>query len=336
MKWTDQLSHRVKLRDLHVLIAVAHAGSISRAAERLAISHPVVSRTISDLEHTLGVRLFDRSSRGVEPTMYGRAFLDCGISIFDELRLGVQRLESLSDPYSGEVRIGSYDAMMASFIPAVIDRLARKHPNMVFHTIQGNNRSLYAELRERKVDLIITRKVQATAEWDLATEDLFPDPLFVVTGPRNRWISRRKINLSELINEPWIMPVPESAIEMLIGQSFQSCGLEMPRSTVTSNSIPLRNRLLASGRYLAVMPRSILHFGAQETRVTILPVTLPRISQSVELVTLKNRTLSPATALFIESAREIAKSVATSSNSTVRGKIARGPDRALNPTGIGR
>ena len=73
MQWTDRVGRRVKLRDLHVLLAVANSGSISRAAERLAISHPVVSRTISDPEHTLGVRLFDRSSHGVEPTMHGRA-----------------------------------------------------------------------------------------------------------------------------------------------------------------------------------------------------------------------------------------------------------------------
>src|SRR5262245_10392468 len=82
MQWTERVGRRVKLRDLHVLLAVANSGSIARAAEHLAISHPVVSRTISDLEHALGVRLFDRRSHGVEPTMYGRAFLDCGIAVF--------------------------------------------------------------------------------------------------------------------------------------------------------------------------------------------------------------------------------------------------------------
>src|SRR6266700_5116963 len=117
MQWPDRIQSRVKLRALHVLVAVANSGSISRAAERLAISHPVVSRTISDLEHTLGVRLFDRSSHGVEPTMYGRAFLDCGIAVFDDLRRGVQRIEFLSDPTLGEVRIGGSEHLMAGFVP---------------------------------------------------------------------------------------------------------------------------------------------------------------------------------------------------------------------------
>src|SRR5437660_9352432 len=177
MQWTDRVGRRVKLRDLHVLLAVANSGSISRAAERLAISHPVVSRTISDLEQTLGVRLFDRSSHGVEPTMYGRAFLDCGVVIFDELRRGMQRIEFLSDPTSGEIRIGSYDAMMAGFIPAIIDQLARKHPKMTFQSIQGDYQFLRAALRERKVDAIISRRTEAIAEVDLLIEVLFRDPL---------------------------------------------------------------------------------------------------------------------------------------------------------------
>jgi len=78
VEWTDRIGRRVKLRDLHVLLAVAQSGSMARAAERLAISKPVISKTISDLEHALGVRLLDRTSVGVEPTAYGRAFLNCG------------------------------------------------------------------------------------------------------------------------------------------------------------------------------------------------------------------------------------------------------------------
>src|SRR5262245_42991830 len=123
MKWTDRIGRRVKLRDLHILIAVAQWGSISRAAERLAISHPVVSRTLADLEYSLGDRLFDRSSQAMEPTMFGRAFLDCSVAVFDDWRRGVEQVEFLTDPGMGEVRIGGSEPMMAGFIPAIIDRL---------------------------------------------------------------------------------------------------------------------------------------------------------------------------------------------------------------------
>src|SRR5215467_398113 len=106
MQWSDRIGRRVKLRDLHILLAVAQTGSMIRAADSLAISQPVISKTISDLEHALGVRLLDRTAQGVEPTAYGRAFIDCGTAVFDELRRGVHRIEFLSDPTLGQLRIG--------------------------------------------------------------------------------------------------------------------------------------------------------------------------------------------------------------------------------------
>jgi DNA-binding transcriptional LysR family regulator len=71
MDWSDRIGRRIKLRDLHVVLAVAESGSMTKASQKLAISHPVASKTISDLEHMLGVKLFDRTSQGVEVTSYG-------------------------------------------------------------------------------------------------------------------------------------------------------------------------------------------------------------------------------------------------------------------------
>src|SRR5262245_65223608 len=85
----DRIERRLKLHDVRVLISVVQAGSMHKAAERLATSQPAVSRAISDLEHALGVRLLDRSPQGIEPTQYGRAIIRHGLAVFDELRQGV-------------------------------------------------------------------------------------------------------------------------------------------------------------------------------------------------------------------------------------------------------
>src|SRR4051812_50137947 len=98
---------RLKLRQLEILLAVADTGSMAKAATRLAISQPGISRAVADAEHTLGVPLFDRSTRGVEPTQYGRALLKRGIAAFDEIDQGVKDIEFLADPTVGEVRIGT-------------------------------------------------------------------------------------------------------------------------------------------------------------------------------------------------------------------------------------
>ena len=105
MDWSDRVGHRIQLRDLHVLMAIADTGSMAKAAAKLGISHPAISKTISEIEGTLGVRLFDRNSQGVELTAHGEVLLRCGINVFDEMQQGLRSLEHLSDPNSGEVRL---------------------------------------------------------------------------------------------------------------------------------------------------------------------------------------------------------------------------------------
>src|SRR5262245_387439 len=105
MPWDDRTKRRLKLRDLETLMAVVEAGSMGKAAQRLKLFQPAISKSIADLEAALGVRLLDRSRRGVEPTPYGLALIRRGVSAFDELKLGVQEIEFLADPAAGELRI---------------------------------------------------------------------------------------------------------------------------------------------------------------------------------------------------------------------------------------
>ena len=94
----DHTGLRLKLHDLHVLMTVVQAGSMSKAATLLNTTQPAVSRSIAVLERTIGVRLLERNSYGVEPTDCGRALLDGGVAAFDELRQAARNIEFLADP----------------------------------------------------------------------------------------------------------------------------------------------------------------------------------------------------------------------------------------------
>src|SRR4051794_25302084 len=123
MQMSDRIGRRMKLHDLHVLMAVAQAGSMNKAAALLNTGQSAISRSIAALEHTVGVRLVERTPRGVEPTKCGRALLDGGAAVFDDLRQAVNNIEFLSVPTAGEVRIGCPPLLAASFVSTVIDRL---------------------------------------------------------------------------------------------------------------------------------------------------------------------------------------------------------------------
>ncbi len=158
---SDRIGLRMKLHDLHVLIAVVQAGSMGKAAAHLNTTQPAVSRSIAELERTVGVRLLVRNNQGVAPTEYGRALLDGGVAAFDDLRQAVKNIEFLADPMAGEIRIGCTPILAASFVSAVVDRLSRRYPRIVFHFMTAYLEPLRRELSERNVDLLIVRRFAA-------------------------------------------------------------------------------------------------------------------------------------------------------------------------------
>jgi DNA-binding transcriptional LysR family regulator len=171
---------RLKLRELRILLVVTQAGSMARAAKELAISQPAVSRAIADMEDTLGVPLFDRSSRGIEPTQYGHALLKRGVAVFDELKQGVQDIAYLSNPETGELRIGSSSSLSEGIVLAVVNQLSRKYPRVVFHVVPGGALALYDHLRARRIELGFARLRGIVTEDDVDAEILFEEPLVVV------------------------------------------------------------------------------------------------------------------------------------------------------------
>ena len=155
-RWNDRIGRRLKLHDLHIFMTVADTGSMGKAAAILSISQPSVSKAIAELEHTMGVRLLDRTPTGVEVTAYGRALVRRGIEAFDELRQGIKDLELLSDPMAGEVQIGCPEAIACGLLQAILARFSRDYPRVVLSVYAANNMQLqFPLLRHRKVDFLI-------------------------------------------------------------------------------------------------------------------------------------------------------------------------------------
>lgn len=323
MDWPERIGRRIKLRDLHVLLAVVQSGSIAKAAEQLAISQPVVSKVVADLERVLGVRLLDRDRHGAEATIYGTALLKRGIAAFDELKQGVKEIEFLKGASGGELRLGASGVMAEGLLPAILNRLRRDHPLLRVDITQAfAGLPLYRELRDRNVDLIVGRMTLPLEDDDLEAEVLFNDPLLVVVGPHNPLLRRRKLELHQLIDEPWILP-QAGAARTVIEETFAACQLRLPQPTVVSSSLALHEAMLATDPLLAIWPASVLLWGARRHAVRALRVTLPDLPRPVGIVTLKRRTISPLAQLFIDSAREVARSIQDRSRKRARWRVVR-------------
>jgi DNA-binding transcriptional LysR family regulator len=304
MKWDDRIGRRIKLHDLHVLMTVVELGGMGKAAERLHVSQPSVSKAIADLEYQLGVRLLERSPRGVEITDYGRVLLTRSMGAFDELRQGVKDIETLSDPTIGEVRVGCPEAIAAGFLAAVIERFTKEYPRATVTVNPADHVSQeFGQLRDRRVDCLIGRIPASDLDDDILAEPLYNDRLYIVAGRNSVWARRRKIILSDLLQEPWIL-TPSMHGTLLDG--FRANGLARPNVTVRAYSTQQSIHLITTDRFISALSGSVLRFGTNGRVLKKLPVDFPMQTWAVGAMRLKGRNLAATAQLFMDFIRRSA------------------------------
>jgi DNA-binding transcriptional LysR family regulator len=306
-EWENRIGRRLKLRDLHILSVVVRWGSMAKAAAQLDTSQSVVSEAIANLENALGVQLLDRSPRGIAPTLYATALLKRGHVVFDELREGIKDIEALAGQASGDVRIACPEFLAAGFMTDAIDGFSRRHPDIVCHVAEADVSTLeFRQVQERGADLMVTRVPNAFADDELDVEVLFDDPHLVVAGAKSPWAGRRSLKLADLAGEAWIIP-PSLIVSAILKEAFEKERLMPPSAKVVTSFILMRNHLLATGRFVTVLPQSALHYNAKQWSLRALPVKLRVTPQPIAIVKLKNRTVSPAVQLFIDHLRTAAR-----------------------------
>jgi DNA-binding transcriptional LysR family regulator len=137
---------------------------------------------------------------------------------------------------------------------------------------------------------------------------LFDEPNVVVAGSESRWARRRNLTLADLIDEPWVLAQPGSLARSLHDETFRRSGLEPPSATVLTVSLHLYMRLLGTGRWLGLVPASVMRFDGKQMHLKVLPVKVSSPPAPVGFITVKDRTLTPLEERFIECARKVANS----------------------------
>jgi DNA-binding transcriptional LysR family regulator len=163
------------------------------------------------------------------------------------------------------------------------------------------------ELRERKIDLLMTR---ATGQQDdFHSEVLFDEPFVFIVGAHSELARKRRISLNDIVGGNWVLPPYDSAPGALIAEVFRASDVSPPRPLVKTIAIQLTVSLIATGEFVGILPASVAALSAHQAALKVLPIKSagPRIS--AEIVFLKNRTLNPAVQAFINCTREVAKSL---------------------------
>ena len=310
MLWDDRIGRRLKLKDFHTLQAIAEAGSMAKAAKLLAMSQPAISKAIADMEHVVGAALLERSSQGVELTESGRILVARGRVIFDEVREGMKDIEAVADPTKGELRIGTADPLTV-VVAETITQLFSKYPRIIYQVTVSDATTTLRQLRDRELDVVLTRWNPATTPDDLSFEVLFHSPLAILANKSHPLVKRKNLSLKDLMGEQWTLSPPDSYLGLIVADIFRRNNLEWPRSIVTAISIHMRVNLLASGNFISVLPTTILRHRGNSAWLRALDVDLNEAGP-IAAITLKKRRPAGALKLFLEAGRRVSKTIATS------------------------
>lgn len=302
----DTIARRITLRELRLLLAVARSGSILKAANEIGLTQPALSKCIAELESALGVRLFDRTNRGVVPTPHGEVVLRRATGVFEELRQAVDELAFLKDGSRGELRIGGTPTMCAGLLPRAISTVLDRRANFRFQIAELETGRLAGEVLARSIDFGMGREHNAGDNTDLVFDRLFDDRLFIVAGAGHPLAARRSVTLEEAAHHQWLLPATEGPMALQFKDEFHRQKLELPKSIVTTMSMLVRYELIATNRFLTVMYGSVLRFGNAPRFLRVLPLNV-QAGVQIGIIRLRNRTLAASAELFMEAVREIVR-----------------------------
>lgn len=296
---------RLRLRHLQLMTALSETESLRGAADELAMTQPAATKALKELEDTIGVALFVRHARGMEPTIYGEAVMRYARVVFEDLDELREELAAIEAGDIGKVRIGAVMAPAPDLLTKVIVQLKGAHPRLHITVQIDTSDVLVQALQQDQLDIVVGRIPYGFPALDLSFETLSEEALTIVARPDHpATIMHAKPKLADLAAFPWIVQPHPSPMRQIIDQTFRESRVAPPESTVETSSILTTLSLLRDSDMLAVLPSSVADYYMTLDTIASLPTPLRGRLAPYGLILRKKRRISPATRLVIDAIRQ--------------------------------
>lgn len=304
------VTSRLTIRHLRMVVAIVEEGNLVRAAKRLNMTQSAVTKALQEIEALTKARLFDRTNRGVVPTMFGDTLAEHARLVITQLAHAEEHLADLRDGTGGRVAIGTLLSASAELLPTAIARLRKERPKLVVKIVEGTNDVLIPALRAGELDMVVGRLSEQRDRLNVVQEVLMDDIACVVARRGHPLAERSELSLTDLIGWEWILPPQETSLRRQIDIAFREEGLEPPSHAVDSVSLLTNRALLIDADYLGVFPAQVARREAAAGAIVILPVTLRATAMPMGITTRTNARLSPAAEVLVETLRRTAADLA--------------------------
>ena len=307
----DRLSDRfvrshLKTRHLVLLVELGRHGSILHAAQAANLTQPAASKLLGELEHALGVQLFERLPRGVAPTWYGEVMIRRAGAALAEMDAAHQEVMELLSGLSGRVAVGAVMTPSTSLLPAAIHRLKADHAKVHVAISVDTSKLLIQRLRAGELDLVIGRILDAESAAELNFEPLTDEPHSLIARAGHPLAAAADLTLQTLARQSWILPPGGSILRDRLTALFLSQGLDLPAETVETLALPVVTALLLGSDMVVALPQELVQHELDGGRLMTLPYELGLRMDVYGIVTRKNHQLSPGAEAMLTSLRAVA------------------------------
>ena len=288
------LRSNIKLRHLQLVVALDQFRHLGRTAEFLSVSQPAVSKMLAEVENMLDLTLFDRSTRGTEPTSSGRAIVRFARSVLADYERTRDEIAAVASGAAGRTRVGAMVVVLPVLLAGAVKLLKQRSALATVLVEEGDLTHLLPKLRLGELDLFVGRLEPGYSAPDLVTEPLYNEPMVVVVKRGHALARQNALGWSDLASMPCVLPPPWASLRVKIEQTFFRHGLNPPTDIIETSSFLALSTFVQERDAAGFMARSVgLHF-EQEGLFDVLPIEVPIELPPIGLITVRGRRLTPS------------------------------------------
>lgn len=302
----ERVLTRLKFKQLRLLIAVGKHRNIQNAARELNISQPAATKIIKDVELDFEVQLFERTNRGVVPTMFGEALIRHGKLIFSQVSNAAQELDDLIEGNSGRVVVGTLLAASPYLLPLAIENVLQRRPNVAIKVVENTNEVLMPALRSGEIDLVVGILPTHRHRSELSQEKLMDGKIIAVAGNDHPLAREKNVAFEALRSYGWIMPPIETSLRRYIDHFFVRQDQYIPAQSVESVSYLANRSLLQSRDFISLMPAHVARQDVEAGLLVEIDWPVPFGEGPIGVSYRQKGQLSPACQALLEALRTTA------------------------------
>ncbi|MEC8918874.1 MAG: LysR substrate-binding domain-containing protein [Pseudomonadota bacterium] len=306
---------RLKFRHLQLFVALDDHRNLHRAAARLGMSQPAASKLLGDLEHLLGVSLFERHSRGVTPNWYGESLIRHARGMLTSLAQASDEINALKEGNAGTVSIGTVLAPAVTLLASAVERVHRDSPHLEVNIDVGVSRNLVPRLRDGEFDFAIARIPSGMPAGDFVFEEIGEEALCFVCRAEHP-LAKDAFDLIPMLGYPWVLQPPGALMRQRVEHLFLHHKVAPPQRIINTPDIYMALAMVDKSDSITVTTREVADLLCTQPRFAILPSTDALSVQPFGLISLRERRMSPGAAKLMSTLHQMIRERRTHEPST--------------------